>query len=154
MTSGIISLGGNVQTLGLKPDGTEWKVAVQDPANTSSYLGVVSVGETAVVTSGGYQRYFTDSRGTTYQHIINPTSGYPVTNTLQSVTIICSDGTMADSLSTAMYVLGESRAISYWRTYGGFEMILVTKDSQIICTKVLIEEFTLTNENYGLKFVE
>ena len=75
VTSGIISLGGNVQTLGLKPDGTEWKVAVQDPANTSSYLGVVSVGETAVVTSGGYQRYFTDSRGTTYQHIINPTSG-------------------------------------------------------------------------------
>ncbi len=154
VTSGIISLGGNVQTLGLKPDGTEWKVAVQDPANTASYLGVVSVGETAVVTSGGYQRYFTDSRGTTYQHIINPTSGYPVTNTLQSVTIICSDGTLADCLSTAMYVLGESRAINYWRTYGGFEMILVTKESQIICTKGLIEEFTLTNENYGLKFVE
>ena len=77
-----------------------------------------------------------------------------MTNTLQSVTIICSDRTMADSLSTAMYVLGESRAISYWRTYGGFEMILVTKDSQIICTKGLIEEFTLTNENYRLKFVE
>ncbi len=154
VTSGIISLGGNVQTLGLRPDGSEWRVAVQDPANTASYLGVVSVGETAVVTSGGYQRYFTDSRGTTYQHIINPASGYPVTNTLQSVTIICPDGTLADCLSTAMYVLGESRAINYWRTYGGFEMILVTKESKIICTKGLIEEFTLTNENYGLKFVE
>lgn len=154
VTSGIISLGGNVQTLGLRPDGSEWRVAVQDPVNTASYLGVVSVGETAVVTSGGYQRYFTDSRGTTYQHIINPASGYPVTNTLQSVTIICPDGTLADCLSTAMYVLGESRAINYWRTYGGFEMILVTKESKIICTKGLIEEFTLTNENYGLKFVE
>lgn len=154
VTSGIISLGGNVQTLGLRPDGSEWRVAVQDPANTASYLGVVSVGETAVVTSGGYQRYFTDSRGTTYQHIINPASGYPVTNTLQSVTIICPDGTLADCLSTVMYVLGESRAINYWRTYGGFEMILVTKESKIICTKGLIEEFTLTNENYGLKFVE
>jgi len=53
-----------------------------------------------------------------------------------------------------MYVLCESRAINYWRTYGGFEMILVTKESKIICTKGLIEEFTLTNENYGLKFVE
>lgn len=154
VTSGIISLGGNVQTLGLKPDGTEWKVAVQDPANTSSYLGVVSVGETAVVTSGGYQRYFTDSRGTTYQHIINPTSGYPVTNTLQSVTIICSDGTMADSLSTAMYVLGESRAISYWRTYGGFEMILVNKDNKITCTKGLMEQFTLANDSYTLRYTE
>lgn len=154
VTSGIISLGGNVQTLGLKPDGLNWNVAVQDPNNTSSYLGVVSVGETAVVTSGGYQRNFTDSRGSTYQHIINPTSGYPVTNALKSVTIICEDGTLADCLSTAMFVLGQTRAINYWRTYGGFEMILVNADSQIICTKGLIEEFTLTNENYGLKFVE
>lgn len=154
VTSGIISLGGNVQTLGLKPDGSNWNVAVQDPNNTSSYLGVVSVGETAVVTSGGYQRNFTDSRGSTYQHIINPTSGYPVTNALKSVTIICEDGTLADCLSTAMFVLGQTRAINYWRTYGGFEMILVNADSQIICTKGLIEEFTLTNENYELKFVE
>lgn len=160
VTSGIISLGGNVQTLGLKPDGTNWNVAVQDPNNTSSYLGVVSVGETAVVTSGGYQRYFTDSRGTTYQHIINPASGYPVSNNLESVTIICEDGTMADCLSTAMYVMGQSRAINYWRTYGGFEMILVTNNdntsgkNKIICTKGLIEEFTLTNENYELSFVE
>lgn len=154
VTSAIISLGGNVQTLGVKPDGTNWNVAVQDPSNTASYLGVVSVGETAVVTSGNYQRFFTDARGTTYHHIINPSSGYPVTNTLQSATIICSDGTLADCLSTAMFVLGESRAINYWRTYGGFEMILVTKENQVICTKGLIEEFTLTNENYGLKFVE
>lgn len=160
VTSGIISLGGNVQTLGLKPDGTNWNVAVQDPNNTASYLGVVSVGETAVVTSGGYQRFFTDARGTKYQHIINPASGYPVSNNLQSVTIICPDGTMADCLSTAMFVLGQSRAISYWRNYGGFEMILVTNNdnssgkNQIICTKGLIEEFTLTNENYELSFVE
>lgn len=154
VTSGIISLGGNVQTLGLKPDGSNWNVAVQDPNNPASYLGVINVGETAVVTSGGYQRNFTDSRGTTYQHIINPSSGYPVNNTLKSVTIICDNGTLADCLSTAMFVLGQSRAINYWRTYGGFEMVLVTDDSQIICTKGLIEEFTLTNENYELKFVE
>lgn len=154
VTSGIISLGGNVQTLGLKPDGTNWNVAVQDPNNTASYLGVVSVGETAVVTSGSYQRFFTDARGNTYHHIISPTSGYPVTNSLVSATIICEDGTLADCLSTAMFVLGETRAINYWRTYGGFEMILVTRENQIICTKGLMEEFTLTNENYKLKFVE
>ena len=154
VTSGIISLGGNVQTLGLKPDGTEWNVAVQDPNNTASYLGVISVGETAVVTSGSYQRYFTDGKGNTYHHIINPSSGHPVTNSLQSVTIICEDGTLADCLSTAMFVSGESKAINYWRTYGGFEMILITKENKIICTKGLIEEFTLTNHNYTLKFVE
>lgn len=157
VTSGIVSLGGNVQTLGQKPDGTNWTVAIQDPNNTSSYVGVISVGETAVITSGTYQRFFTDSRGKTYHHLINPTTGIPVTNTLQSVTIICADGTMADCLSTAMFVYGESKALNYWRTYGKedkFEMILITTDNEIICTKGLIEKFTLSNSNYSLQYVE
>ena len=154
VTSGIISLGGNVQTLGLKPDGSQWKVAIQDPNNTASYLGVINVGETAVVTSGSYQRFFTASNGRKYHHILNPATGYPATNTLVSATIICEDGTMADCLSTAMFVLGENKALNYWRTYGGFDMILVTADKRIICTKGLIEEFTLTNESYKLSFSE
>ena len=114
----------------------------------------MNVCEAAVVTSGTYQRSFTDARGKTYHHLINPTSGTPVTNSLQSATIICEDGTLADCLSTAAMIMGESKAINYWRTYGGFEMILVTKENRIICTKGLIEEFTLANSNYTLKFVE
>ncbi len=153
VTSGIVSLGGNVQTLGLKPDGTNWNIAVQDPNNTSTYLGVISVGETAVVTSGTYQRFFTQN-SKTYHHLINPETGYPINNTLSSVTIICEDGTMADCLSTAMFILGESKALNYWRTYGGFEMILVNKDKQITCTKGLIEKFTLINDSYTLSYTE
>ena len=153
VTSGIISLGGNVQTLGLKPDGTNWTVAVQDPNNSSSYLGVISVGETAVVTSGTYQRYFTQN-GKTYHHLINPETGRPINNTLTSVTIICEDGTLADCLSTALFIMGESKALNYWRTYGGFEMILVNKDNQITCTKGLMEQFTLANDNYTLRYTE
>lgn len=152
--SGIVSLGGNVQTLGLKPDGSNWTVAVQDPNFPASYLGVLSVGETAVITSGSYQRNFTDLHNKTYHHILSPTTGYPVNNTLISVTIICDNGTMADCLSTAMFVLGESKALEYWRTYGGFEMIMVTSGNEIICTKGLIEQFTLSNESYTLRFSE
>lgn len=153
VTSGIVSMGGNVQTLGVKPDGTNWKIAVQDPNNTSTYLGVISVGETAVVTSGSYQRFFTQNNKT-YHHLINPETGNPINNTLSSVTIICNDGTMADCLSTAMFILGESKALNYWRTYGGFEMILVNKDKQITCTKGLIENFTLANDSYTLSYTE
>ncbi|MBQ9686871.1 MAG: FAD:protein FMN transferase [Oscillospiraceae bacterium] len=153
VTSGIVSLGGNVQTLGLKPDGSNWTIAVQDPNNTASFLGVVSVGETAVVTSGTYQRFFTQN-GKTYHHLINPETGRPINNTLLSATIICEDGTLADCLSTAMFILGESKAINYWRTYGGFDMILVNKEYQVTCTKGLIEKFTLTNNNYTLSYVE
>ena len=141
VTSGIVSLGGNVQTLGTKPDGSLWRVAIQDPDNAEGIVGIVSVGETAVVTSGPYQRNFT-YKGTVYHHILNPATGYPSGSSLKSVTVICEDGTMADCLSTAMFVLGEARALNYWRTYGGFEMILVTNDGRIVCTKGLLEEFT------------
>ncbi len=153
--SGIISLGGNVQTLGLKPDDSKWTVAIQDPNNTASWVGTVQVGETAVVTSGSYQRFF-EFDGSTYHHILNPNSGYPVSNNLVSSTIICEDGTMADALSTAMFVLGETRALNYWRQHGGFEMILITKSNQVICTKGLIDIFSANAaaSNYKVKFAE
>lgn len=153
--SGIVSLGGNVQTLGSKPDGRKWTVAIQDPNNTANWVGTVKVGEMAIVTSGSYQRFF-EFDGNTYHHIINPQSGGPVSNSLLSATIICEDGTMADALSTAMFVLGEGRALNYWRTYGGFEMILITKSNQVICTKGLIDVYT-PNEaagNYKVKYSE
>lgn len=152
--SGIISLGGNVQTLGLKPDGEKWKVAVQDPNNQADYVGVLEVGEAAVVTSGSYQRNFTSDDGTFYHHIIDPSTGSPANNTLVSVTIVCEDGTLADCLSTAMFVLGRSAALNYWRQYGGFEMVMVTRDNEVICTSGLIEEFTLANSGYTLSFSE
>ena len=154
VTSGMVTMGGNVQTLGYQPDGSEWKVAVQDPNNLSSYLGVINVGETAVATSGSYQHNFTAMNGKNYHHLINPVSGYPTSNNLVSVTVICQDGTMADCLSTAMFVMGKSRALNYWRTYGGFEMIIVDNENNITCTKGLIEKFTLTNESYNLSYSE
>ena len=115
---------------------------------------MITVGETAVVTSAAYQDQFTAMNGRTYGHILNPATGYPANNSLTSVTIICEDGTMADCLSTAMYVMGENKALNYWRQYGGFDMVLINNDNEIICTKGLIEKFTLTNNNYTLRYVE
>lgn len=154
VTSGIISLGNNIQTLGKKPDGSLWNVGIPDPARPTTYLGVANVGETAVVTSAAYVCTFTASNGRSYHHILSPVTGYPVNNNLVSVSIICEDGTMADALSTAMYVLGESKALSYWRSHGGFEMILITGDDRVVCTKGLIDYFTLTGETYKLSFAE
>ena len=72
----------------------------------------------------------------------------------EEIPVICEDGTMADALSTALFVLGEGKALNYWRTYKGFEMIMVTKNNRVICTSGLIEEFTLTNENYSVSYSE
>ena len=156
VTSGIISLGGNVQTLGLKPDGSKWRIGIADPNSPDKYLGILTAGEIAVVTSGSYQRNFTDPRtGKLYHHIIDPRNGRPAENSLLSATVICEDGAMADALSTAMFILGETNALRYWRTFGrDFEMILVTKEGEVVCTSGLIEEFSLENQNYSLSFSE
>ena len=160
VTSAIISLGGNVQTLGLKPDGSKWSVGITDPSDPSTYLGILHAEETAVVTSGSYQRCFTDQlTGKTYHHIIDPRTGRPVDNTLKSVTVICQDGALADALSTALFVLGEKNAIRYWQSFGkenkmNFQLILINKDDEVICTYGLIDEFSLENPYYTLRFIE
>lgn len=153
VTSGIVSLGGNVQTLGKKPDGSNWSVAVQDPNNTGSAIGVLSVGETAIVTSGGYYRYFEGKDGERYHHILNPATGYPADSGLLSVTVICENGVMADALSTALFVLGERRAIEYYQTYGDFELVLVTSDGRIVLTNGLYDVFESYGDEYQVEYV-
>ena len=150
--SAVISLSGVVQTLGSRPDGTEWSVGITDPNNPSGFLGVLSVGETSIVTTGPYQQYMPGNIKN--HHILNPKTGYPASNSLLSVSVICEDGTMADCLATAMYVLGPTKALSYWREHSGFEMILINNSGEVICTSGLLEKFDIRNENYTLKYVE
>ena len=141
VTSAILSLGGNVQTVGLKPDGSLWNVAIRDPEDPEGYLGVLAVGETAVVTSGGYQRYFEED-GVRYIHILDPETGRPADAGLSSVTIVSADGLLADGLSTALYVLGLDRAEALWRDRSDFEVVLVAKDGAIYVTAGLAEAFS------------
>ena len=149
VTSAILSLGGNVQTLGdTKPDGSRWKVAVQDPNDTGAYVGILEVGEAAVVTSGGYQRFF-ERDGVTYIHILDPETGCPVQNDLLSVTVVTSDGAEADALSTALFVLGRDGALSFYEERGGFELVLITKDNEVIVTPGLADAFTESGEGYS-----
>ncbi|MEG0662634.1 MAG: FAD:protein FMN transferase [Anaerovoracaceae bacterium] len=103
ITSGIVSLGGNVQTLGNKPDGEPWKIGIRNPDPEKEVLGVVKVKDKAVITSGGYERFFVQE-GKTYHHILEPKTGKPAENELVSVTIISEDGMLADGLSTALFV--------------------------------------------------
>lgn len=149
-----ISLGGNVQTLGTKPDGSLWSVAVTNPKDTGSAVGVIQIGEAAVVTSGDYQRYFEAEDGTRYHHILDPATGYPTDNGLRSVTIVCDNGTTADALSTAMFVLGEEGAISYMQEFGGFEMILITDDGRVIVSGGLADSFTETDDSWNYVYLE
>ena len=147
----IINLGGNVQTIGAKPDGTLFSVGVQKPwADSGVYCDTVEVGEsalakdtkstamretqTAVATSGVYERYF-ESNGKIYHHILDPFTGMPVETDLDSVTIIAHSATDADALSTTCLILGSEKAESYIRSLENIDAILIKQDGTIIDTK-------------------
>lgn len=145
--SGMVTLGGNVQVLNKKLDGSKWQVAIRDPEHEGKILGVLGVENQAVITSGGYERYFEED-GETYIHILNPRTGYPADEDLISVTVISEDGMLADALSTSLYLMGREEAVSYWERYGEeFEMILVTEKGEILVTEGICEEFE-TEEEY------
>ena len=140
--SGMVSLGGNVQVLGIKTDGSKWRVAVQNPEDTENYLGVLETQDRAVITSGGYERYF-EQDGKTYQHILDPKTGYPADSGLTSVTIVSADGTLADGLSTSLFVMGKEKAVAYWRAHSEeFDAILVEKDGTVSVTENIADQFT------------
>jgi thiamine biosynthesis lipoprotein len=140
MTGGVLSLGGNIQLFGKKPDGSLWKIGIQDPSDDASTIGYVTTTDCAVITSGAYQRYFVEN-GVTYHHILDPKTAYPANNGLLSVTVIAEDGTYADCLSTALYVLGYEKAIEVWKSAGDFEVIFVKDDGTVAVTEGLTDIF-------------
>ena len=142
VTSGLVNLGGNVQALGTKTDGSKWRVAIQGVEDDDSYLGVLSISDKAVITSGGYERYF-EQDGVTYHHIIDPTTGYPADSGLLSVSIVSADGTMCDALSTSLFIMGKDKAIEYWRAHSDeFDMILYDKENKVYVSEGIAEDFT------------
>jgi len=151
ITSACLNLGGNVQTVGSRPDGTPWRVGLRDPlGEEGDYLAILSVEDQAVVTSGGYQRYF-DLDGERYWHILDPESGYPARSGLLSVTVVGPSGTVCDGLSTALFVMGEEQAVEFWRGRADlirngedFDLILVREDGSVVITEGLESRFVLT----------
>lgn len=140
--SGMVTLGGNVQVLGKKPDGSLWKVGIQNPIGEDEYLGVLQTSDKAVITSGGYERNFTKN-GKTYHHILDPSNGYPANNGLTSVTIISSDGTLADALSTSLFVMGKDKAIDFYKKSNyNFNFILYTSDNKLIISDGVEDTFS------------
>ena len=134
VTSAIVSLGGNVAAVGKKPDGSAWTVGLQDPDRPESYFGTVSIEAACVVTSGAYQRYF-EENGVRYHHILDPYTGCPAESGVKSVSVIAQDDTLADALSTALFVMGLDAGAEFQKSSGlAFEAVFVTDDNTVWIT--------------------
>nr|WP_202630118.1 FAD:protein FMN transferase [Clostridium botulinum] len=151
VSSAFLSLGGNVYVLGNKPDKTPWKIGVQNPLEPrGDYLGIVSVSDKSVVTSGNYERFF-ERNGKRYHHIFDTKTGYPAEKGLISVSIISDKSIDGDALSTSVYTLGLDEGKKLIESLKGVEAIFVTNDKKVYVTSGLKDIFKLTNTDFKLQ---
>jgi FAD:protein FMN transferase len=141
VSSAFTNFGGNVAAIGAKPDGSPWNIGLRHPRKENSLVGVVSVVNKSVVTSGDYQRYFIDSNGKRHHHIMDPSTGYPAESGLVSVTIVADNSMAADALSTILFVAGMKKGLSLLERFDGAEAIFIDMDLQVHVTVGLKEYF-------------
>lgn len=127
----IINLGGNVDVIGTKPDGSKYNIGIQKPFDESGEaITSVQLKDQTVVTSGIYERYF-KKNGKLYHHILDPRTGYPCENNLYSVSIITDSSTKADALSTTCFLLGYEKGMELIQSMDGVEAIFITDDEKV-----------------------
>ena len=144
----VASLGGNIQCYGKKKDGSPFKIAIKNPnPDRGEIIGAVNVDAKSVVTSGAYERFFTDEDGRIYCHIINPKTGHPVESDITSITIISENGTYADALSTACFVMGKDNTIKFWKEHKNeFDFVMITEKDEIYVSSGIAKQFNSENK--------
>lgn len=140
--SALINLGGNVVTIGKKPDGEDWKVGIQNPlAPTGEYLGALNASDKTIVTSGSNERFFIKD-GIRYHHIIDPRTGRPASSNLLSVTVIADSSIDADAVTTALFILGPDQSMEILKQLP-VEFIFVTNDMNLLISNGLKGNFEI-----------
>ena len=124
----ILSFGGNIVAIGKKPDGTDWKVGIQDiDKPTGEYMLVAANRGGSTVTSGIYERGF-ELDGVYYHHLLNPKTGWPEQNELASVTILSESSMEGDGLATAAFILGTEKGLELINSLEGIEAVFIARD--------------------------
>lgn len=131
----IINLGGNVLAMGSKLDGSDYNIGIQKPFDdTGEPITSVKISDKSIVTSGIYQRYF-EVDGKIYHHILDPNTGYPCENNLNSVTIITDSSLTADALSTTCFLLGYDKGMNLIDQLDNVDAVFITTDNKIHYSK-------------------
>lgn len=149
--SAVLSIGGNVVTVGTKPDGKDFNVGITW-TDGKGICATVSLKDMSAVTSGTYQRNFTEN-GVFYHHIIDPKTGYPAQSDIGSVTIFTSNGLAADGLSTAFFVMGSEKAVEFYESEKYLELgiknldfMIIKNDGTCIVTKNIYSNMKLNSD--------
>ena len=128
----LIDLGGNILSIGGKPDGNKFNIAIQKPFDAQGTpITTIKTMDESIVTSGIYQRYV-EINGKIYHHILNPKTGYPYDNGLYSVTILSDSSTSADALSTTCFAMGLENGLKLINRLSNTEAIFITENYELI----------------------
>ena len=137
LTSALISVGGNLRAIGVKPDGSQWSGGVENPWNASevytsdsSYVAAVNMSNKALVTSGDYQRYFVVD-GVRYHHLIDPDTLWPATY-FNGVSVLADDSGVADCLTTGLFCMPLEEGQKIVESLDGVEALWCTTDGQVV----------------------
>lgn len=132
LESFIVNLGGNVVAHGQKPDGSPWRIGLQDPRDKHALVGAVAIREASAVTSGVYERCFTQD-GTLYHHILDPETGYPAQTDAAGVTVLARRSIDAEGYSTTLLALGIERGCTFAREHPAiFAAYFVNAEGNVI----------------------
>lgn len=145
----LFDLGGNIYAYGTKDDGSPWRVGIKDPTNPlGSPALALAVKDKSVVTSGMYERFF-EQDGVRYHHILNPATGFPVYNKIQSVTIVSSSSLLADALSTSVFILGKEKGLQLLEEEDA-EGVIIGDDNLVYPTSGLTDQVSIVTSRYSL----
>jgi thiamine biosynthesis lipoprotein len=127
----LVEIGGEVYAAGVRPDGKNWRVGINRPQKDAAFNEVykaVSIYNQAFATSGDYRNFF-EIDGVRYSHVIDPRTGYPVSNGMVSVSIIADNCTLADGLATAIMVMGAEKGIALVNRLENVECFIIVEKS-------------------------
>jgi thiamine biosynthesis lipoprotein len=141
VTSASVDAGGDIRLIGAKPDGSPWRIGVRHPRERRGIIAILELRDSAVVTSGDYERYFL-FEGTRYHHLLDPATGRPAGG-LVSVTVVAPEAMTADALSTAVFVLGRERGLELIESLPGIEALLVTAELEVVYSSGLAGKVTV-----------
>lgn len=130
VTSALLNLGGNIWCIGNPPDRDTFRIGIKKPFTDNETCKTVEVREKCVVTSGVYERCFTDN-DVLYHHVLDPSTGYPCETDLYSVTIIGKDSMEADALSTICLMLGNEKGAEFIRSQKDVQAVFVTNENVV-----------------------
>lgn len=132
-TSGIVNVSGDINTWGKQPNGKPWTVAIVNPMNKNKVFATFPLEDSAIETSGNYEKYVTFN-GIRYSHIIDPRTGYPATGII-SVSVFAKQTEIADALATGIFVLGVEVGLDLVNQIKGIECVIVDDKGKIHTSK-------------------